>query len=109
MSDDTDRDWSRRSHAGIGLMTTSVQALEVSRRDEMMVAWHEMPGKSPEMIRPVGNGMIDGRARRFVLNGGRSVARHNHTVPSGTGFSRRLFQAFHARLSSGSPSGANAA
>jgi len=86
----------------------------------MMVARHEMPGKSAEMIRPVGNGLIDRRGRRFVLNGGRSVARHDHTVPflrrrpgyggqAGTGFSTPLFQAFHARLPSCSPSGTNAA
>src|SRR5258707_7835938 len=77
---------------------------------------HEMPGKSTEMIRPVGNGMIDRRGRRFVLNGGRSVARHDHTVPflrrhpgyggqDGTGFSTPLFQAFHAWLPSCRPSG----
>ena len=71
----------------------------------MMVARHEMPGKSPETIRPVGNGMIDRRARRFVLNGGRSLARHDHTVPSGTGFSTPLFQAFHAWLPSHRPCG----
>jgi hypothetical protein len=70
-----------------------------------MVARHEMPGKSAEMIRPVGNGLIDRRGRRFVLNGGRSVARHDHTVPYGTGFSTPLFQAFHAWLPSYHPSG----
>jgi hypothetical protein len=57
----------------------------------MMGARHEMPGKSAEMIRPVGNCMIDGRGRRFVLNGGRSVARPDHTVPRGTGLSMPLF------------------
>ena len=81
-----------------------------------MVARHEMPGKSTEMIRPVGNGMIDRRGRRFVLNGGRSVARHDHTVPflrrhpgyggqDGTGLSTPLFQAFHTWLPSYRPSG----
>ena len=30
----------------------------LSRRDEMKVARHEMPGKWVEMIRPVGNGVI---------------------------------------------------
>jgi hypothetical protein len=70
-----------------------------------MVARHEMPGKSTEMIRPVGNGMIDRRAHRFVLNGGRSLARHNHTVPYGTGLSTPLLQAFHTWLPSYRPSG----
>jgi len=32
----------------------------LSRRDKMIVARHEMPGKCQNMIRPVGNGVIDG-------------------------------------------------
>ena len=70
-----------------------------------MVARHEMPGKSAEMIRPGGNGMIDRRGRRSALNGGRSVARHDHTVPYGAGFSTPLFQAFHTWLPSYRPAG----
>jgi len=70
-----------------------------------MVARHEMPGKSAEMIRPVGNGVIDRRGRRSALNGGRSATRHDRTVPYGTGFLTSLFQAFHASLPSYRPSG----
>jgi hypothetical protein len=30
----------------------------LSRRDKMMVAWHEVPGNNPVKIRPVGYGMV---------------------------------------------------
>ncbi len=74
-----------------------------SRRDEMMVARHKMPGKSPDMIRPAGNGMIRGAspiAPRYQLI---------IPYPNGTGFLMPRFQAFHAWLPSRSPSGTSMA
>ena len=35
----------------------------LSRRDELKVAWHVVPGKARCMTRPVGYGMIDRRGR----------------------------------------------
>jgi hypothetical protein len=77
----------------------------LSRRDEMMVARHEMPAKRADMIRPVGNGMI----RRFRPHPSHKTIERpvqpNHTVPYGTGFPVARFQAFHAWLPSFGPSG----
>ena len=69
----------------------------------MKVARHEMPGKMPNMIRPVGNGMI------------RSAALFHHTrndpayrpiipYPLGRVSIGHTFQAFHAWLPSHCPS-----
>jgi hypothetical protein len=77
----------------------------LSRRDEMMVARYEMPGKQAGTIRPVGNGMI----RRFGPHPSPKTkerpAQVDHTVPYGTGLSTARFQAFHAWLPSFGPSG----
>jgi hypothetical protein len=76
-----------------------------SRRDQMMVAWHEMPGKQAGRVRPVGNGMI----RRFrPYPSPKTIERPiqpNHTVLSGTGFPVSPYQAFYAWLPSFGPSG----
>jgi hypothetical protein len=70
-----------------------------------MVAWHEMPGKRANMIRPVGKGVILGGAgcsSRTIIE---RPAQPDHTVPYGTGLSTTRYQAFHARLPSFHPSG----
>jgi hypothetical protein len=77
----------------------------LSRRDKRMVARHEMPGKRVDMIRPVGNGVILGRAgcsSRTIIE---RPAQPDHTVPYGTGLSTTCSQAFHAWLPSFGPSG----
>jgi hypothetical protein len=92
----------------------------------MIVAWHEVPGKLAERIRPVGYGMISvlnrirssrpiryrtPRARYSLLAGQRAIlwtiASH-HTVPYGTGSGVDFTQALRARLLSFSPSGTKA-
>jgi hypothetical protein len=71
----------------------------------MMVARHEMPGKRPGMIRPVGNGMIRGARSCLSCKTLERPWQPDHTVPYGTGSSVRRFQAFHAWLPSSGPYG----
>ena len=53
----------------------------LSRRDQMMVARHEMPGKSTDTIRPVGNGVIRGTGVMHRPRPYEALATY-HTVPS---------------------------
>ncbi len=64
-----------------------------------------MPGKSEGRIRPVGNGVIWDRGFCPLSKTYEKPWPTNHTVPYGTGFSLAHFQAFHAWLPSGNPSG----
>jgi hypothetical protein len=77
----------------------------LSRRDQMMVARYEMPGKRADMIRPVGNGVIRDGASWPSHKTIERPAQVDHTVPYGTGLSMACFQAFHAWLPSFGPSG----
>jgi hypothetical protein len=52
----------------------------------MMVARHEMPGKSEGRIRPVGNGVIWDRGFCPRCKTYEKPWPTNHTVPYGTGF-----------------------
>jgi adenosylcobinamide-phosphate synthase len=70
-----------------------------------MVAWHEVPGKTTTMIRPGGNGLINGIRVRPPANTNSAPLPINHTVPYGTGSLMLRSQAFHAWLPSYSPSG----
>jgi hypothetical protein len=77
----------------------------LSRRDELMVARHEMPGHWSDPVRPVGNGMI-GNASRDPSSPIKERAVQNvHTVPYGTVSWMLRFQAFHAWLPSFRPFG----
>jgi hypothetical protein len=51
----------------------------------MKVARHEMPGKRPGMIRPVGNGMIRGARSCLSCKTLKRPWQPDHTVPYGTG------------------------
>jgi adenosylcobinamide-phosphate synthase len=75
----------------------------------MMVAWHEVPGKTTTLIRPVGNGMTSGTRVRPPAKTNSAPLRIDHTVPYGTGLSMPRSQAFHAWLPSYNPSGTQAA
>jgi hypothetical protein len=70
----------------------------------MMVARHEMPGKSTDTIRPVGNGVIRGTGVVHRPRPYEALATY-HTVPYGTGLIVPRFQAFHAWLPSSRPYG----
>jgi adenosylcobinamide-phosphate synthase len=69
-----------------------------------MVAWHEVPGKTTTMIRPVGNGAISGAKLRPASKTIRMPLEIDHTVPYGTGSRMPCFQAFHGWLPSFRPS-----
>ena len=86
----------------------------------MMVAWHEMPGKRRQKrIRPVGHGMIDlplviripalvrisSLFRKVMCRVAIRLDESNRTVPTARIPGWDIFQAFHARLPSSSPSG----
>jgi hypothetical protein len=72
----------------------------MSRRDDAIVAWHEVPGRAPpQKIRPVGYGVILAGLQVYArIDLG--LAAPNHTVPYGTVLSRTFSQALRARLRS---------
>jgi len=67
------------------LLFPSYSWLEMSRRDDVIVAWHEVPrGAPPQKIRPVGYGVIlagvrTNRERLWPYMGG--IAKQNGTIP----------------------------
>ena len=71
----------------------------------MKVARHGMPGMRPDRTHPVGNGMIRNARPCSCREKLERPCRPDQTVPYGTGFSMRRFQAFHARLPSPGPYG----
>jgi hypothetical protein len=73
---------------------------QMSRRDDAIVAWHEVPGtEQPERSRPVGYGLIRAGVRRSDDWGDENfeekhlwdLAAPDHTVPSGTVLLRDAF------------------
>ena len=70
-----------------------------------VVAWHEVPGKTTTMIRPVGYGMISGTELCPSSKANGTPSSIDHTVSYGTGSSMPGFQAFHAWLPSYGPYG----
>jgi hypothetical protein len=73
----------------------------LSRRDQMMVARHGMPGMCHPQARPVGYGMIGWREGAIVADGRQTVAPHITPFATGRTMSA-LYQAFHARTSASS-------
>jgi hypothetical protein len=71
-----------------------------SRRDQMKVARHEMPGKSAGMFRPVGNGMIIDAGRGSPSQAIRRRRQPIKPYPTGRGLPLPRFQAFHTWLPS---------
>jgi hypothetical protein len=66
----------------------------------MKVARHEMPGKSADMFRPVGNGMIIDVGRGLTVPANTTPVPTDQTVPYGTGFaggrgSRHFIPGYH--------------
>jgi hypothetical protein len=60
---------------------------EMSRRDDAIVAWHEVPGTAPSKSRPVGYGLISAGCARFNDWHNEDFEHENpldHTVSYGT-------------------------
>ena len=76
-----------------------------SRRDQMKVARHEMPGKSADRFRPGGNGMIIDAGRGSPSGLMRRRRQPIKPYPTGRGLPVARFQAFHNWLPSRVPTG----